>query len=392
MMVCTIFLFTKCFQPEVNDPRGGAYAGSAKCISCHPSVSSSYAHTAHFLSTQIANESSVMGKFSKDSNELFVNDSTRIMMEKRDSGLYQVLYIHNKQVTALRFDLAMGSVKGQTYLSWHGKGLYQLPVSYITALHRWSSSPGYALAGLNFSRTITKDCFECHSSFANRDEQGLLDFRYNPEGWVFNIDCERCHGPAAAHVQFHKDHKDEKKGHDIVSFSGLSRQQKIDLCAVCHSGNDHILLKSRFAFKMGDSMKSYMIPIRKGSQMDVHGNQTQLLSESKCFRMSNLDCTTCHNTHVSERGKRALYNEHCQQCHTPGNHFCTMATDSNIAIIKNNCTGCHMPEQASNVIRVQATANSMQAISTLVVNHRIAIYPEATTRILNTKVYEKTDH
>ena len=78
----------------------------------------------------------VVGNFSKDSNELFINDSTRIMMEKRDSGLYQVLYINNKQIIALRFDLVMGAVKGQTYLSWHDKGLFQLPVSYITALHQ----------------------------------------------------------------------------------------------------------------------------------------------------------------------------------------------------------------------------------------------------------------
>lgn len=139
-------------------------------------------------------------------------------------------------------------------------------------------------------------------------------------------------------------------------------------------------------------MRSYMVPIRNGSQMDVHGNQTQLLSASKCFQMSNLDCTTCHNTHVNERGKPALYNEHCQQCHTPGNHFCTMATDSNMVLIKNNCTRCHMPEQASKAIRVQANANSMQAISTLVVNHRIAIYPEETTKILKTKGNAKTDH
>jgi hypothetical protein len=389
IIVGTVFLFTRCFKPQQDyDPRGDAYAGSAKCVSCHPSVSSSYAHTAHFLSTQIADEKSVMGKFSSDSNELFVNDSTRIMMEKRDSGLYQVLYIHNKQINALRFDLAMGSVKGQTYLSWHGKGLFQLPVSYITALHRWSSSPGYALAGLNFSRTITKDCFECHSSFANRDEQGLLDFRYNPDSWVFNIDCERCHGPAAAHVQFHKDHKDEKQSRFIVSFKSLNRQQKIDLCAVCHSGNNNILLKSRFAFKMGDSLRNYMIPIKSGNQMDVHGNQTQLLAESKCFRMSNLDCSTCHNTHISERGLSGLFNEHCQQCHTPGNHFCTLATDSNRGIIKSNCTRCHMPEQPSNAIRVQATANSMLAIPTLVTNHHIAIYPEETVKILNAKSHD----
>ena len=75
-----------------------------------------------------------------------------MMMEKRDSGLYQVLYIKNREVTARRFDLVMGCVKGQTYLSWYGNGLFQLPVSYISALHRWSSSPGYALANLNFDR------------------------------------------------------------------------------------------------------------------------------------------------------------------------------------------------------------------------------------------------
>jgi hypothetical protein len=255
-------------------------------------------------------------------------------------------------------------------------------VSYISALHRWSSSPGYALAGLNFTRTITKDCFECHSSYANRDDHGLLDFRINPESWVFNIDCERCHGPAAAHVKFQEDHPDQKQAMYIVSFKSLSRQQKIDLCAVCHSGNKNILLKSRFAFKMGDSLTSYMLPIPNANSLDVHGNQTQLLSQSKCFRMSNLDCSTCHNTHVNERGFAELFNGHCQECHSPGKHFCKAATDSNIVFIKNNCTRCHMPEQASGVIRVQESANTTNAIPTLVRNHRIAIYPDETAKIL----------
>ena len=125
-MVCTIFLFTKCFQPEVNDPRGGAYAGSAKCIRCHPSVSSSYAHTAHYLSTQIANEGSVMGKFfKKDSNELFINDSTRIIMEKEIPD-YTRCYIYIiKKLLPCDLIWPWVPVKGQTYLSWHGKGLYQ---------------------------------------------------------------------------------------------------------------------------------------------------------------------------------------------------------------------------------------------------------------------------
>jgi Cytochrome c554 and c-prime len=391
-IVCIIFFFARCFQAqETIDPRGDAYAGSKKCMSCHRSISSSYAHTAHFLSTRVADERTVLGKFSKDSNELFINDSTRIMMEKRDSGLYQVLYIKNKQVTALRFDLVMGDVKGQTYLSWHEDGLFQLPVSYISALHRWSSSPGYALAGLNFSRSITKECFECHSSFANRDEKGLLDFRWNQDSWVFNIDCERCHGPAAAHVRFQENHPDEKQANFIQSFKSLNRQQKIDLCAACHSGNNNILLRSRFAFKMGDSLRTYMIPINSGNQLDVHGNQTQLLSQSKCFKMSNLDCSTCHNVHMNDRGMVNVYNEHCMNCHSPGKHFCKMATDSNMAIIKNNCTRCHMPGQASRAIQVQASANSTLAIPTTVINHRIAIYPEETAKILKTNIHDEKD-
>jgi hypothetical protein len=41
-----------------------------------------------------------------------------------------------------------------------------------------------------------------------------------------------------------------------------------------------------------------------------------------------------------------------------------------------------MPAQSSKAIRVQATANSTLAIPTTVVNHRIAIYPEETEKIL----------
>jgi len=389
-IVSCVFFFARCLQGQQStDPRGRAYAGSDKCRNCHQSISASYAHTAHYLSTRVADGNSVMGNFSKDSNELFINDTTRIMMEKNDSSLYQVLYINNKQITSRRFDIVMGIVKGQSYLSWYENGLFQLPVSYISALHRWTSSPGYALAGLDFSRTITKDCFECHSSFVGRDEQGLSNFKANQSSWVINIDCERCHGPAATHVQFHEENPKEKQSMFLLPFQSLSRQQKIDLCAQCHSGNKNILLKSRFAFRMGDTLSSYMIPIPGGNQPDVHGNQTQLLSQSKCYRMSSMDCTTCHNTHVNERGNTILFNDHCQNCHTAGNHFCKIATDSNLALIKNNCTRCHMPELASAVIRVQASANSTLATPTLVVSHRIAIYPGETSKVFKTMASEK---
>ena len=107
--------------------------------------------------------------------------------------------------------------------------------------------------------------------------------------------------------------------------------------------------------------------------------------------MSNLDCSTCHDVHVNERGMVNIYNGHCQGCHSQGNHFCKLATDSNMAIIKNNCTRCHMPGQASRAIRVQAEPNSTLAIPTTVISHRIAIYPEETAKILKTSNHDEKD-
>ncbi|HEY4936377.1 MAG TPA: multiheme c-type cytochrome, partial [Puia sp.] len=218
VIVATVFLFDRCLSGQApSDPRGQAYAGSATCTRCHGSISTSFAHTAHFLSTRVADSASVAGNFSKDSNELLINDSTRIMMEKRDSGLYQVLYIKNKPIAAHRFDLVMGSVKGQTYLYWKGNGFFQLPVSYFSELHRWTSSPGYSFERLNFNRPIVKECFYCHSSFANGNPHGFSGDDVHQNSWVFNIDCERCHGPAAAHVQFHETHPEVNQARFMTS-------------------------------------------------------------------------------------------------------------------------------------------------------------------------------
>ena len=386
----TVLLLTRCFRAQAySDPRGTAYAGSAECLRCHKAISNSFSHTAHYLSTRIADSGSVAGNFSKDSNELSINETTLIRMEKRDTGLYQVLYIKNKEKESHRFDLVMGAVKGQTYLYWKENGFFQLPVSYFTALHQWTSSPGYSFSKLNFDRPVLKECFGCHSSFANGDPHGLSGFGIKQNSWIFNIDCERCHGPAAAHVQFHDSHPEEKRSGFMVSFHSLSRSQKVDLCAVCHSGTKHILLKSTFAFKMGDSLASYMIPLSTGDQLDVHGNQTQLLSQSKCYRMSDIDCSTCHNAHVNQRGFVKSFNDRCQSCHSPGKHFCKMATGTNMAFLQNNCTGCHMPLQSSTAITV-IPSNHATTIPTMVVNHRIAIYPEVVEKIIRANFHDST--
>ncbi len=382
-IVAAVVFFAKCFkQQSAADPRGEVYAGSVTCVRCHQSISDSYAHTAHYLSTRTADEKSVAGSFAKDANELIINDSTRIIMEKRDSGLYQVVYIRNQETNIRRFDLVMGVVKGQTYLNWQPDGFHELPVSWFSTLHRWTGSPGYRFADLNVNRPVVKACFECHSSFAEGDPNILNVAGVQQRSWVFNIDCERCHGPAAAHVRFQEEHPEERHSKYMVSFQSISRARKVDLCAACHSGTKHISLKSGFGFKMGDSLLSYMIALPSaGEPLDVHGNQTQLLGSSKCFRLSSMDCTTCHNTHQNQRGFVKSFNDKCQGCHEGKKHSGEWANIATAVFIADNCTKCHMPAQPSTAIVLQAVQDSA-SIPVMVVNHRIAVYPLETARIM----------
>src|SRR5690606_39305559 len=91
---------------------------------------------------------------------------------------------------------------------------------------------------------------------------------------VYGIDCERCHGPAAAHVAFHTDHPQESKAMYITRIGALNNQQQLDLCAVCHSGLK-TPKKSISGFRPGDAYTDYFYPDisapGKPTELDVHG-------------------------------------------------------------------------------------------------------------------------
>src|ERR1700743_2423006 len=94
------------------DPRGSAYVGSKACAKCHRKVYSSYLHTAHYIASIPATEQTVHGSFVDSSNTFQINESEKIVMEKRDSGLFQTYYLNGKAKQRHRFDIVFGGVKG----------------------------------------------------------------------------------------------------------------------------------------------------------------------------------------------------------------------------------------------------------------------------------------
>lgn len=390
-----IAIFSQCFNYEDKKPvdaRGNMYAGSASCKNCHKEIYSNYLHTAHFETSRLASTGGIHGSFAPDSNTVSFNDSLKVVMEKRGRAFYQVSYQHEKTVEKRPFDIVFGGIKAETYLYWQDKQIKQLPISYYNAIHSWANSPGYAANNADFTRVIGTRCFECHSSYVKELPQQTQSLERKVEmdkkSLVLSIDCERCHGPAINHVNFHTEYPQEKKAKYLVTYQSLTRGQKIDQCGVCHSGNASAMVKSTFNFKPGDTLANFKEPEfyhpdNDPAKMDVHGNQVQLLSSSACFIKSKMDCATCHNTHNNERNLTRLYTQRCMTCHKTTDHtFCKMADKLGEAAIAGRCIDCHMPKKPSSVIAVHNSTNT-----TLdpyeVRTHRIAIYPEETKKIIS---------
>ncbi|MGI4899779.1 MAG: multiheme c-type cytochrome [Janthinobacterium lividum] len=386
------FIFSQCFNLEKKqDPRGSAFAGSASCIKCHRNLYNSYLTTAHYKASQTASVRTVHGSFHPDSNTFFIDKNLKIVLEKHNNGFFQTAYANGKITNSQRFDIVFGGIKGETYVYWKGDQLFQLPLSYFNRLKIWGTSPGYDASQVDYSRAIGTRCFECHSSFINENLQQTKNLHqaesFDKSSLILSIDCERCHGPLANHVEFQTANPDQKTAKFVAQYQSLSRAQKLDACAVCHSGNKSTMLKSTFGFKPGNLLANFKLPdlnegVASTSNLDVHGNQMQLLASSKCFVMSKMDCSSCHNTHNNERGNEMLFAQRCMNCHKTADHnFCKKAGSITANALRMNCVKCHMPEKNSTAITVQTSVKAV-AVPFSVTTHRIAVYPQESAKIM----------
>jgi hypothetical protein len=398
-----VVIFSRCVElgSGGGDPRGPVYAGMAACLGCHKGIGESYLHAAHAMTSRVAGPHTVDGPFTPPENEFVYGPGRKVVMQRRDSGLFQVAVAPYGQ-EGHRFDIAVGSGrKAQTYLYWKGDGIFQLPVSYFLTEHSWANSPHYPMDSIWFGRAVDVGCFECHASYITKKGMIHVDAfhgtaQYDRASVVYGIDCERCHGPGALHAAWQTAHKEDRAGRYIARFAALSRQQKLDVCAQCHSGGHASALRSVFYFKPGDTLSDFFFadPRMQASpqQTDVHGNQYELLTASKCFlRSATLECGTCHDPHVRERDSLAVFATRCMSCHGKaglvGEHGAMLGLSTagfrgvEVGFLTRNCIDCHMPVKASEAITMM-TGREKDPVADLVRTHLIAIYPAETKKRL----------
>ena len=395
-MIAAVFILVKCIdrsnERKINtgSPVSEEYTNSEKCAGCHKEIYDSHLKTAHHLTAQPAIEKFIKGSFQKGKNTYRYTPSILLSMEKRDSGFYQVAYFNEEEKKAMRFDIVIGSgVMGQSFLTWRGNRLYQLPITYFTAADQWSNSPGFPSNKVLIDRPVTSRCLECHVSFAKGTSGPALEpIEFDRNNIIYGVDCQKCHGPAAKHVEYQAKHPEEKTGKYIINPARLSRLQQMDVCALCHSGNIQ-KTKPSFEYTAGKNLSDYFTIDKlkdffvNSADVDVHGNQVGLLMASKCFRMSTeMTCNTCHNTHENERGKKELFSQRCMGCHNiTADNFKTPTHDLIVGIEK-NCIDCHMPSQPSKSIAVFLEGEETPKAS-LLRSHFIGIYPEEIKKFIN---------
>lgn len=380
ILLCIVFLSNCMSDSRQADIRGEKYAGSQTCRSCHQQIYDSFIKTAHANTSSNSLPAEVIADFAQGKNVFIFNDSVQVQMQKTGDKYYQTYLRSGRKIASHPFDIIVGSGrKAQTYLYYNDRlKLFQLPISYFMAEQTWANSPGFPAGYAMFNRNVPSYCMGCHSSYIGVKQTytgPVMEETFEKNKIVYGIDCERCHGPALAHVDFYTNRPADTVHKFITKISTLNRVQKTDMCALCHSGFTDVQ-QSLFKFKPGDKFSDFWFPEfghQDTASLDVHGNQTQLMMASACFKQSNaLTCTSCHNPHVKERDNLEIFSNRCSSCHKEVQHSFTGNNASLDNAVKTNCIDCHMPQLASGIKML--TNQKTSAVPDFIRTHLITIY------------------
>ena len=366
------------------DPSSSQYVDPQLCQPCHSDIHDSYQKVAMGRSFYRPSAENVIEDY-KVNNHFYHELSNRhYRMIQRDGRFYQKRYQLDAQgrehnVFEMEATHIIGSgIHARSYLNLDAGGvLRELPVSWYTQEQRWAMSPGYDRPDHeDFSRQVTHDCMFCHNAYPPLPEPSDrlgLDSRF-PRELPSGIDCQRCHGPGARHLELVSSGGADTAGirRAIVNPVRLGPEREMEVCMQCHlqvaTAGPHIQRfgRSIYSYRPGEPLADYSV------RFDLVDPKTGELSErfevdsssyrlrrSPCFIQSRgrMTCTTCHDPHHAPRGEEAVrhYRERCMDCHaevSPQAHPRPGASD---------CASCHMPQRRTeDAVHVVMTDHFIQ--------------------------------
>ena len=368
--LCLIALFVYCGTASESEQTSNeylnwddsvTYVGDEACASCHQENYQSFKRTGMGESFHFATKNKSKADFG---NHIVVYDSLNNLhyhpFWKGDSMKileYRVLQndtVHKKEID-VKYIVGSGQHTNSHIVEENGY-LTQAPITFYTQKGIWDIAPGFDSKLANrLNRIVGKECMTCHNSYPKMFEGSENKFETVPLG----IGCERCHGPGSEHIKrkLAGEVIDTSKyiDYSIVNPGKLSKELQMSVCQRCHAQGVAIL-------KDGIDFEDFKPGKHLSEVMEVYlpkfdGNQTQFImashadrtAMSKCYKMSEMTCISCHNPHVSvKETPRVKFNKACQNCHgvEPKQLLCS----ENLATRQqkeDDCSGCHMPVSSS---------------------------------------------
>lgn len=382
--------------PGPQTPGSAQYADPAACADCHGGIAATYARTG--MGRSFSTLTPVAVSAAPASGPL-TGTSTSAEFHHPASDRHYTVLARDGRLRQRRHEIGPGSEAinvvetvadvvigsgnhARTFASRAPDGrLLQLPLTwYAERGGDWAMSPGYDRpAHLDFRRVIDEGCMSCHNGFprdAPRDDGTGPKFPTLPDG----IDCQRCHGPGQAHIDFVTAGDTAAARRAIVNPGRLDRDRQLEVCLQCHLETTSSPLPFQVR-RVGKTPRSYVpgtplsetflffdhAPVRDGA--DPRGDKFEIagaayrLAKSACFQSSEMTCLTCHDPHDVPRGEAAVqhYTHACQRCHQTVHASGTPGVAG--AGPRATCLDCHMPRRRTDdAVHVVMTDHYIQRI------------------------------
>lgn len=317
-------------SPEQTEQYVG-YVGSEACAECHPGEVALASRSKH-SKTLMRGSRSPAARFFIDRTIQDPGDAAVTWRYRLRGDDLVVEREENGKKRVVTLDYAVGSGRnGVTFVSLEGAAIGPAGIkhrfSYMTRNHEIIITPGEPIrssGGVGLGQTLSaetvRECFDCHASRTSAKGHDVLD----PATMRANIDCERCHGPGAAHVE------SMRGGSESIAIRHGAGQEgpraEIKLCGECHRLPSGVLADQ---FSPDHPLLLQFQPIG--------------LKRSECYKntQSSLGCTTCHDPHARLSTDLFMYESKCMDCHrAPVNRVCEVSP-------LGGCVSCHMPERTT---------------------------------------------
>lgn len=342
-------------HPPVAEAR---YAGDASCATCHGDLFASYKRSGMGRSVSTFDPASAPERFdqapvydaSRDLHyQPFVRGDTLYQREFRtQSG--RVVY---ERTHAVRWVIGSGNAT-RSYLMEAGGHVTEMPLTWYVERRIWDLSPGYAQVNRRFSRPTNEACITCHNALPDFSAFTEAHFEEMPLG----ISCERCHGPASAHVEAQLEGLGGPEL-GVVNPADLDRARQLAVCQQCHLEGTTVWMEGEGpgTFRPGQLLGENRVVYASREQLEDPASfgiasHAKRLARSACFDQTQMTCTTCHDPHmpVAEMAPNH-FNAACQSCHAPGPMEALPAHAATPpAELAQTCTTCHMQRAGTSDI------------------------------------------